>query len=255
MEQHKKVLITKTDKNFDIVCERALKDNGFKVVFCEKDGQALLTAMIKEKPEVVIAEAFMPSLDAVSVKRKFDLNENTSAVKYFVMGTSANELLEREIMGCGALYYFLKPFDADYLASVIAKSIGINIKKIEDEDDESEVTNILHQIGVPAHIKGYQYLRDAILLNLEDSTYMSAVTKRLYPDVAKINLTTQSRVERAIRHAIEVAWDRGDVEVLNGYFGYTIHSLRGKPTNSEFIAMISDKMRLAKKRNKNTITA
>ena len=111
------------------------------------------------------------------------------------------------------------------------------------------VTEILHQIGVPAHIKGYQFLRDAILLTIADHGYINAVTKRLYPEIAKRNMTTASRVERAIRHAIEVAWDRGDVDTLNSYFGYTIHNLRGKPTNSEFIAMISDKIRLDKKRH------
>ena len=114
-------------------------------------------------------------------------------------------------------------------------------------DDECAVTEILHQIGVPAHIKGYQFLRDAILLTLEDGEYINSVTKRLYPEIAKKNATTASRVERAIRHAIEVAWDRGDVDTLNRYFGYTIHNLRGKPTNSEFIAMIADRMRLDKK--------
>ena len=116
--------------------------------------------------------------------------------------------------------------------------------------DEVTVTEILHQIGVPAHIKGYQFLRDAILLTAADPDYINAVTKRLYPQIAKQNGTTASRVERAIRHAIEVAWDRGDVEVLNSYFGYTIHNLRGKPTNSEFIAMIADKMRLDKKQRR-----
>ncbi len=113
--------------------------------------------------------------------------------------------------------------------------------------DEMQVSEILHQIGVPAHIKGYQFLRDAILLTTGDPEYINAVTKRLYPAIARENATTPSRVERAIRHAIEVAWDRGDVEVLNSYFGYTIHNLRGKPTNSEFIAMIADRMRLEKR--------
>ena len=114
-------------------------------------------------------------------------------------------------------------------------------------NDEINATEILHQIGVPAHIKGYQFLRDAILLTMSDPEYINAVTKRLYPQIAKTNSTTPSRVERAIRHAIEVAWDRGDVDTLNSYFGYTIHNLRGKPTNSEFIAMIAYKMRLEKK--------
>lgn len=109
------------------------------------------------------------------------------------------------------------------------------------------VTAVIHEIGVPAHIKGYQYLREAILMAVDTPDYINAVTKRLYPDIAQKNATTASRVERAIRHAIEVAWDRGDVDTLNRYFGYTIHNMRGKPTNSEFIAMIADKIRLDKK--------
>ncbi len=110
------------------------------------------------------------------------------------------------------------------------------------------ITDIIHQIGVPAHIKGYHYLRDAIIMSVLDSEMINAVTKRLYPSIAKKYATTSSRVERAIRHAIEVAWDRGDVDILNSYFGYTIHSLRGKPTNSEFVAMISDRVRLSIRR-------
>lgn len=110
------------------------------------------------------------------------------------------------------------------------------------------ITEIIHQIGVPAHIKGYHYLRNAIMMSVEDPEMINAVTKRLYPSIAKRFKTTSSRVERAIRHAIEVAWDRGDVDTLNSYFGYTIHSLRGKPTNSEFVAMISDRVRLTLKK-------
>ena len=118
---------------------------------------------------------------------------------------------------------------------------------IPGQSIEIQVTDILHQIGVPAHIKGYHYLRDSILMSIENPEIINAVTKQLYPAVAKKYETTSSRVERAIRHAIEVAWDRGDVDILNSYFGYTIHTSRGKPTNSEFIAMISDKLRLEMK--------
>ena len=119
--------------------------------------------------------------------------------------------------------------------------------KAAGEDIETQVTKIIHQIGVPAHIKGYQYLRTAILMTISDNEIINSVTKILYPSVAKKYSTTTSRVERAIRHAIEVAWDRGDIDVLNSYFGYTIQNERGKPTNSEFIAMISDKLRLSMK--------
>ena len=124
---------------------------------------------------------------------------------------------------------------------------GIRQIGFDSNSLELKVTEILHQIGVPAHIKGYHYLRDSIILSIEKPEIINAVTKQLYPTVAKKYETTSSRVERAIRHAIEVAWDRGDVEVLNSYFGYTIQGSRGKPTNSEFIAMISDKLRLQMK--------
>ena len=157
-------------------------------------------------------------------------------------------------MNAGADYYFLKPFDADAMSerivSLCEKSTAEPTGKAlitplpPSSSLEIRVTEIIHQIGVPAHIKGYHYLRDAILMSINDEEIINAVTKRLYPSVAKKHNTTSSRVERAIRHAIEVAWDRGDVEVLNSFFGYTIHNGRGKPTNSEFIAMISDKFRL-----------
>ena len=120
----------------------------------------------------------------------------------------------------------------------------VNNNVIGDNELEILVTEIMHQIGVPAHIKGYHYLRESIILAVKDSEIINSVTKLLYPTIAKLHATTSSRVERAIRHAIEVAWDRGDIDVLNSYFGYTIQSQRGKPTNSEFIAMISDKLRL-----------
>ena len=119
---------------------------------------------------------------------------------------------------------------------------------LPDRNDlEAQVTGIIHKIGVPAHIKGYHYLRESIILSVEQPEIINSITKQLYPTVAKIFSTTSSRVERAIRHAIEVAWDRGDIDVLNSYFGYTIHNERGKPTNSEFVAMIADKLRLQKK--------
>ena len=170
-----------------------------------------------------------------------------------VMSGFDNANLEREAIQAGASYYLLNPFDADELAARILSlaTVGGKIEPLHRRAEtsgsstlEMRVTEIIHQIGVPAHIKGYQYLRDSILMAIEDEEIINAVTKRLYPAVAKKHGTTSSRVERAIRHAIEVAWDRGDVDVLNSYFGYTIHNGRGKPTNSEFIAMISDKFRL-----------
>jgi len=164
-----------------------------------------------------------------------------------------NPKLEGELINAGAAYYFLKPLDYNVLAERIRQLSGWKITQfpvktpggaLGDNELEIMITDIIHQIGVPAHIKGYHYLRDSIRLAVKDSDIINSVTKLLYPTVAKRHDTTSSRVERAIRHAIEVAWDRGDIDVLNSYFGYTIHNSRGKPTNSEFIAMIADKLRL-----------
>ena len=166
-------------------------------------------------------------------------------------GTFQNDGVEEELLDNGFAFYFVKPFEETVLADRVLRAAGAAEQPRTICSDEITVTEILHQIGVPAHIKGYQFLRDAILLTMTDPEYINAVTKRLYPQIAKQNVTTASRVERAIRHAIEVAWDRGDVDTLNSYFGYTIHNLRGKPTNSEFIAMIADRMRLDKKQRRN----
>lgn len=172
----------------------------------------------------------------------------------------SNQNIFLEAMGAGAELCLLKPYDIGSLCEHIAEIVRGRQKKpvasrsVASRDDsipdlETQVTKIIHQIGVPAHIKGYQYLRTAILLTVNDSDIINSVTKVLYPSVAKKYSTTTSRVERAIRHAIEVAWDRGDVDTLNSYFGYTIQNSRGKPTNSEFIAMIADNLRLKYKLN------
>jgi two-component system response regulator (stage 0 sporulation protein A) len=161
--------------------------------------------------------------------------------------------LQKELIDAGADYYFLKPFDTNAMAERLIQLSGwknertpivVKDNVVTDTQLEIMITDIIHQIGVPAHIKGYHYLREAIVLSIKNSEIINSVTKLLYPTVAKKHGTTSSRVERAIRHAIEVAWDRGDIDVLNSYFGYTIQNERGKPTNSEFIAMISDKLRL-----------
>ena len=153
-----------------------------------------------------------------------------------------------EASDAGADMCLLKPYDMasmiSHVGTLLKVRSGKNIVNDPTTDMEAQVTKIIHQIGVPAHIKGYQYLRTAILMTIEDNDIINAVTKILYPTVAKKYQTTTSRVERAIRHAIEVAWDRGDVDTLNSYFGYTIQNSRGKPTNSEFIAMIADNLRL-----------
>ena len=245
-----KFLMSDTSAEVTAACREALELKGVEVTVVEKDGLKVLQKMLSVRPQVVLLDAFIPGLDALAVKQKYNAaGERHTA--FFVTGAFQSEEMVQELLDEGFAYYFVKPFDENVLASRVLKVALGHEKRVlvqtSVDSDELTVTEILHQIGVPAHIKGYQFLRDAILLTMDEPDYINAVTKRLYPEIAKKNGTTASRVERAIRHAIEVAWDRGDVDTLNSYFGYTIHNLRGKPTNSEFIAMIADKMRLDKR--------
>ena len=247
-----KIMIGDDSPDFGVLCANSLKTMGFYVVARPKDGLALYEAIRNEAPDVVVADAIMPHLDAIELIRKV----NSSSLKrpIFIVTTAYdNPFIEREVMASGASYYMLKPFEIKTLAEHIVSLTGGESKEskafsytISDNSDDLEyvVTDIIHQIGVPAHIKGYHYLRCAILLSIEDNEMINSVTKLLYPTVAKKFNTTSSRVERAIRHAIEIAWDRGDLDTLNSFFGYTVHTGKGKPTNSEFIALIADKLRL-----------
>lgn len=242
-------LMSDTSADVTAACREALEQKGVEVTVVEKDGLQILQKMLAVRPQVVLLDAFMPGLDALAVKQKYVAAGETHTT-FFVTGAFQSEEMVQELLDEGFAYYFVKPFDENVLASRVLKVAHGHQKRLitaSVDSDELKVTDILHQIGVPAHIKGYQFLRDAILLTMNEPEYINTVTKRLYPEIAKKNGTTASRVERAIRHAIEVAWDRGDVDTLNSYFGYTIHNLRGKPTNSEFIAMIADKMRLDKR--------
>ncbi len=248
MEKKIKVLLADNSESFGIPCIRAMRTQGLDAECVEKDGKNLVQTIREKRPDAVLMDLFLPQMDAIGVIKTVRGDRGGSAPKFLVMSGFDNPHLEREAMTAGADYYFLKPFDVHEIADRIRMLCGTAVAPLPSkrpaENLEIRVTEIIHQIGVPAHIKGYQYLRDAILMAIEDDEIINAVTKRLYPEVAKKHGTTSSRVERAIRHAIEVAWDRGDVDVLNSYFGYTIHNGRGKPTNSEFIAMISDKFRL-----------
>lgn len=251
MSNNLKVLLTGEGSEFGKNCANVLRTYGCDVILVQKDGKALLSRIESTGADVVVMDAFMSNLDALGVIN--ELKEKETKPLLMVMSSADNQRFEQELLSAGADYYFLKPFDIQMLAQRInqltgwSKSQGDVSKLQETNDLQMTVSEIMHQIGVPAHIKGYQYLREAIVLSINDREMMSSVTKVLYPTVAKMYSTTSSRVERAIRHAIEVAWDRGDVDVLSSYFGYTIQNTRGKPTNSEFIAMISDKLRLRMK--------
>lgn len=253
MDQKLKVVIADDKTEFGSNCANALKTYGMEVSLCEKDGQKLVHRVKIQKPDVVIADVFMPNLDILGVLNEINQLPKNEKPMVLAMSSYDNPRLEKETLAAGAAYYFIKPFDLNMMAQRIIQLSGWKSYQepivgqdtiISENDLEFMVTEIIHQIGVPAHIKGYHYLREAIILSVKNSEIINSVTKLLYPTVAKNHNTTSSRVERAIRHAIEVAWDRGDVNVLNSYFGYTIQNSRGKPTNSEFIAMIADKLRL-----------
>lgn len=247
MERISKVLISSDEGPWsDILAEKAQR-KGLELQFAERNGNTLLEYIRQRRPDAIIMELYMQGTDAFSVINAIKTTKAPMPV-IIVTAAYATPVIERELLSLGADFFILSPYDKDDMIN--------KVKKLLTEKQEGkkagekypglrlEVTEILHQIGVPAHIKGYHYLRDSIIMAVEDPDIINAVTKQLYPGVAKAYETTSSRVERAIRHAIEVAWDRGDVDVLNSYFGYTIQNTRGKPTNSEFIAMISDKLSL-----------
>ena len=246
MENKVKILIAENNE-FGQNCVREFSSYGYNVVLTDKDGAQVLTKMKFEKPDVIIMDAFMLHIDALGVIKQIRDMKDAKKPMIIVLSSVDNMRFESEILNGGADYYFLKPVEADVIAQRISQLSGWNSSEKHEKnsnDLEVVVSEIMHQIGVPAHIKGYQYLREAIILSVNNTEMMGSVTKLLYPTVAKTFKTTSSRVERAIRHAIETAWDRGDVDVLNGMFGYTISVGKGKPTNSEFIALITDNLRL-----------
>lgn len=256
MGNYLKLLIAEDCEEFNQRGISEFERVGFEVKLVARDGSDVLESIQEYRPDIVLMDLCMTNVDAIDVIRSVK-NSNTKQPIFIILSSFSNPMLEREILAAGASHYVAKPFDVKELAKKIASltmstasiGIGANISPVistrpGEPTIECKVTDILHQIGVPAHIKGYHYLRDSIIMSVENPDIINAVTKQLYPSVARRFSTTPSRVERAIRHAIEVAWDRGDVDILNSYFGYTIHNSRGKPTNSEFIAMISDKLRL-----------
>ena len=248
MTEQIKVMIGDDSPEFGCKFASALRGRGFYAVTRPRSGLSLLESIKGDSPDVVLTEAVLPGIDAVELIRRsagFDK-------KPFFIVTAAytNEYIERQIMSFENAYFLLKPFDADMLENLIGAVTrrqnvpAVRPKSGSSDDMEVVVTEIIHQIGIPAHIKGYHYLREAILLSYGDSEMLESVTKLLYPTVAKQFSTTASRVERAIRHAIETAWDRGDLDTIQKLFGYTVSVGKGKPTNSEFIALITDNLRL-----------
>lgn len=246
MEKEIRIIISSDEMTWKQEALEKLAQQGGKPVFVGRDGNKLLEKIREYKPHIVVMEMFLSGLDAIGVMQAVSGDRSAERPMYIVTSGSCTPILEREVISAGAAQFTHSPYDQDEMIERMLSLYATRGRHFNTEPINPglrvQVTEILHQIGVPAHIKGYHYLRDSIMMAIEDPGIINAVTKQLYPSVAKHYNTTSSRVERAIRHAIEVAWDRGDVDVLNSYFGYTIHNTRGKPTNSEFIAMIADKL-------------
>ena len=242
MNNQIKVLIGDDSAENGVSVANKLRECGLYAYTRRKDCSVIIDSIRRDPPDAAVLDISAQNGDAVSLmKRAKELGGKCPA--FIITSACDNEFIERQVMENGAARFLLRPYSADELLTAINAAVGEKAVPYSD-DMEIVVTDIIHQLGVPAHIKGYHYLRTAILYSIEDKTLLESVTKLLYPTVANIYETTSSRVERAIRHAIEIAWDRGNVDTLNSFFGYTVDTGKGKPTNSEFIALITDKLRL-----------
>lgn len=249
MDNQTTVIIADNTEEFCSSLSAALKRaGGFQVVGTANDGEQTIRMVTERKPDVLVLDLMLAKQDGLSVLKAISGMEHkpvTLATSRFVTDYVANAAAN-----LGVRYLMLKPCDMTALVERLEEIRGADkqqhspVRHTGSNSIESMVTSIIHEIGVPAHIKGYQYLREAIIIAVNDMDVINAITKVLYPQVAKTFQTTPSRVERAIRHAIEVAWDRGDLDTLQRFFGYTVSNTKGKPTNSEFIALIADKLQL-----------
>ena len=249
MERLTTVVIADNTEEFCTGLTAALQQaGGFQVLGTANDGEQAIRLVTERKPDVLVVDLMLPKRDGLSVLKAVGSLEHKPVT--LATSTFLTEYVSSAAAGLGVRYLMLKPCD---IGSVVERLEEIRggeslrkpaVRKLGRSDIESMVTGIIHEIGVPAHIKGYQYLREAIIIAVNDMDVINAITKVLYPQVAKAFNTTPSRVERAIRHAIEVAWDRGDLDTLQRFFGYTVSNTKGKPTNSEFIALIADKLQL-----------
>jgi len=258
MKEPIKVIIADDNREFCEVLEEYFNEQqDFIISGIAHNGQETLHLIQEREPDIVILDIIMPYLDGIGVLEKLQVLNHEPRPKVVILTALGQESMTLRSVELGADYYILKPFDLEVLGNRLrqlanGQSLPAGKSQMLDHGGRNmdvEVTKIMHQMGVPAHIKGYQYLREAILMVIDDISLLGAVTKELYPLIAKKYVTTPSRVERAIRHAIELAWDRGNVEMMNKFFGYTINVERGKPTNSEFIAMVADKLRIGSKLN------
>ena len=248
MDKRTSILIADNSEEFCSALSTALqRTERFAIVGTACDGEQAMGLLEERKPDILVLDLMLAKKDGLSILKTMAAWERRPAV----VATSGfmTDYVASAAAGLGVAYLILKPCDMDALVDRLEELRGeaghsIPIRRAPGQSIEALVTGIIHEIGVPAHIKGYQYLREAIIIAVNDMDVINAITKVLYPQVAKTFQTTPSRVERAIRHAIEVAWDRGDLDTLQRFFGYTVSNTKGKPTNSEFIALIADKLQL-----------
>ena len=249
MEHKTTVFIADSGEDFVSALTAALqRTDGFEILGTAGDGEQAISMIARCKPDILVLDLMLSKQDGLSVLKAISGMEHPPRV----LATSVfmTEYISSAAAGLGIQYLMLKPCDMGALVDRLEEIRGgeslrnSNLRRLDKANIETMVTSIIHEIGVPAHIKGYQYLREAIIIAVNDMDVINAITKVLYPQVAKAFGTTPSRVERAIRHAIEVAWDRGDLDTLQRFFGYTVSNTKGTPTNSEFIALIADKLQL-----------
>lgn len=266
MSEKIKIVLADDNRDFcQVLREYLSNEDDIEILGIAKDGIEALDLVSRTQPDVLVLDVIMPHLDGLGVIEKLNAMNLPKMPKIIVLSAVGQDKITQSAINLGADYYIVKPFDFVIFINRI-RGLVSNKNTVVDSNSrsnnnmdikmtktdfvknvgniETEITNIIHEIGVPAHIKGYLYLREAIKMGIDNVELLGAVTKELYPSIAKKFNTTPSRVERAIRHAIEVAWSRGKVDTINQLFGYTVHNTKGKPTNSEFIAMIADKLRL-----------
>ena len=257
MEESVRIVLVDDNREFCQLLEEYLNEQeNFMVVGVAHNGVDGLKLVKEKEPDILVLDLIMPHLDGIGVMEEINRLNLTNKIKTIILTAFGQEEVTKRVVELGANYYIMKPFDLDKLADRIRQmmnppkgasngsAISSPRESRKDVELDVRITEVMHQLGVPAHIKGYIYLREAIELVIKDIEYLGAVTKELYPSVAAKYNTTSSRVERAIRHAIEVSWDRGNIAALHKYFGNTVSANSGKPTNSQFIAKIADKLRL-----------
>ena len=266
MEKLNVAVADDNEKMVEVLGRMIEEDHDLKLVGKAHNGEEICNIIREKEPDVVILDIIMPMMDGLTVMEQCSHDQTVKKLPSFIVVSAVGqERITEDAFNLGADYYMLKPFDNQVLLNRIKHLRRFGDRRNrepllrqavqEEKADygthnlEGDVTNIIHEIGVPAHIKGYQYLRDAIILAVNDMEMLNSITKVLYPTIAKKHQTTPSRVERAIRHAIEVAWSRGKMDTIDELFGYTVSTGKGKPTNSEFIALIADKIRLEYKKH------